>query len=152
MAAFKRYRTASGRSIAATLEKYGERAERALERQLYAEAQGIIAQSQPLVPVDTSALRSSSYVQDPMREGSLVTVNFGYGGPAAQINPKTKESTDAYALFVHENLEAFHPVGTAKFLEMPFNQAKAGMGARIARNMKTDLGGGGSGISEAPEE
>jgi hypothetical protein len=27
--------------------------------------------------------------------------------------------TQAYALFVHENLEATHPVGQAKFLEQP---------------------------------
>lgn len=34
-----------------------------------------------------------------------------------------------YAIYVHENLEAFHPVGQAKFLEQP------------ARDMRRELGG-----------
>lgn len=30
--------------------------------------------------------------------------------------------TQAYAIYVHENLTAFHPVGKAKFLEDPFKE------------------------------
>lgn len=30
--------------------------------------------------------------------------------------------TQNYALYVHENLEAHHPVGQAKFLEQPFRE------------------------------
>ena len=138
-APFKSYTTASGRSISRILEDYGEAAAEELGRQLYLEAQGILAESEPLVPVDTGALRGSGYVEEPVREGYTISVYFGYGGPAAKINPKTGESTDSYALRVHENLEAFHPVGTAKFLEMPFDQATVGIGARIASNMRSQL-------------
>lgn len=32
--------------------------------------------------------------------------------------------TQSYALYVHENLNAYHPVGQAKFLETPLRQNK----------------------------
>lgn len=138
---FKAYRTASGRTVEQTLKQYGDKAAAALGKQLYREANGIMSASGPLVPVDTNALRSSGYVQPPEQEGSHISVSFGYGGPAAKINPKTGQSTDAYALFVHENLEAFHKVGSAKYLEMPFDQARTGMGKRIAEGLRADLAG-----------
>lgn len=138
---FKSYRTGSGKSISALLSQYGERAEKSLGAQLYREAQGIMASSQGLVPVDTGALRSSGYVKEPEREGDQVVVTLGYGGPAAKINPKSGESTDGYAIHVHENLDAVHKVGTAKFLELPFDQAKSGMAGRIANNIRADLHG-----------
>ncbi len=40
-------------------------------------------------------------------------------------NPDCKVSvgyTAAYAIFVHENLQAHHPVGQAKFLEQPLRE------------------------------
>ncbi len=138
---FKSYRTGSGKSISALLKDYGDRAGVSLGRQLYREGLGIMAASQGLVPVDTTALRSSGYVTEPEIAGGRVTVLIGYGGPAAKINSKTGESTDGYALIVHENLEAFHPVGTAKYLEQPFDQAKRGMSGRVAAGIKADLSG-----------
>ena len=44
--------------------------------------------------------------------------------------------TQRYALFVHENLQARHPVGQAKFLETPARQ-QAGTLAEIIRNAAT---------------
>lgn len=146
---FKSYRTGSGKTVTQILQAYGARAGAALGTQLYKEGLGILASSQGLVPVDTSALRSSGYVTEPERRGDTLEVLIGYGGPAAKINSKTGESTDGYALYVHENLEAHHPVGTAKYLEMPFDQAKSGMGARVAAGMRSDLGApGGSNSTE----
>lgn len=139
MAAIRTYSTASGKGIAALLTQFGESAVQSLGRQLYLEAQGIISQSQQLCPVDTGALRSSGYVEEPTREGDVMRVELGYGGPASKRNPKTGEATDDYAVFVHENLEAHHPVGMAKFLEIPFNAAQSGMPNRIARGMQSDL-------------
>lgn len=133
------FRTASGRSITASGAEFTAEAEKSFGKQLYREGQGILAASQGLVPVDTSALRSSGYVTPPAKEDGFLEVLIGYGGPAAKINPKTLELTDGYALYVHENLEAHHPVGTAKFLELPFNQATRGMGERIAAGMRADL-------------
>lgn len=148
---FKAYTTRSGQSISALMQKYGEESSAALAAQLYQEAQGIIAQSVPLVPVDTGALRASHYVDPPAWENgrTRLTVTFGYGGVAARINPKTGESTAGYAIFVHENLEAHHKTGIAKFLEIPFDAARPGMGARIATGMRQMLQGGGPGAQPA---
>lgn len=139
---FKAYSTGSGRSLTRTLMDYGAKAEKSLGKHLYREGLGILASSQGLVPVDTNALRSSGYVTEPVRDINMLSVFIGYGGPAAKINVKTGQSTDGYAILVHENLEAFHKVGTAKFLEMPFDQAKTGMASRLAAGIRSDMHGG----------
>lgn len=59
-------------------------------------------------PVDTGALRASGHVQADAASGAI---RLGFGGPAAP-----------YAEHVHENLDAFHRVGKAKFLEDPVRQ------------------------------
>lgn len=147
---FKSYSTGSGKTVTQILQQYGARASVSLGTQLYKEGLGIMASSQGLVPVDTAALKSSGYVSEPERKGDQIEVVIGYGGPAAKINSKTGESTDGYAIIVHENLEAFHKNGVAKFLEMPFDQAKRGMGGRVAQGMKADLSG--MGTATAAEE
>ncbi|MGL6095045.1 MAG: hypothetical protein ACRC7O_04495 [Fimbriiglobus sp.] len=40
--------------------------------------------------------------------------------------------TAAYGVFVHEDLEAFHPVGRAKFLEEPFRRLRPDLRRIIA--------------------
>lgn len=130
------YSTTSGRTVSDSLGRYGESQVSRLGKALYVEAQRILAESQPLVPVDTGALRASGFVTPPERNGDTVSVELGYGGPAAQVNAKTGESAAGYALYVHENLEAHHPVGQALYLATPFNAAQTGMSERIAGNMK----------------
>lgn len=147
----KTYRTASGRSISQILQDYGDKAMDALGKGLYREATGIVEASKGLVPVDTSSLRSSGYVEEPKREGDHIVVNFGYGGPAAKINPKTGESTDGYALLVHEDMEKHHPVGSAKYLELPFNEATKGMDKRLADTVRSQMKGGVSATPSAQE-
>jgi len=61
--------------------------------------------SQKLVPIDTGTLRNSAYTRA-TGKGFGVVVHVGY--------------TANYAIFVHENLEAHHIKGIAKFLEVPF--------------------------------
>lgn len=61
-------------------------------------------ESQKLVPVDTGALRNSAFTR---AEGSGFDTEISVG------------YTVNYAIYVHENLTAFHHVGQAKFLEEP---------------------------------
>ena len=56
------------------------------------------------------------------KEASGVSVLVGY--------------TQAYALFVHENLEAHHPVGQAKFLEQPAREHRPTMAAIVKDALK----------------
>lgn len=124
------FRTGTGKSISDLLEEHGKRAENALAAALFKEAHGIIAQAQQLVPVDTGTLRSSGYVENPVIGEGSIHVEMGFGGAA-----------QGYAIYVHENLEAFHARGMAKFLQLPFNQAQNGMAGRIADDMADNMAG-----------
>jgi hypothetical protein len=55
--------------------------------------------AQKRTPVDTGNLKASAYT----RKYNEEAIEIGF--------------TAAYAVYVHENLEAHHPVGQAKFLE-----------------------------------
>ena len=59
-----------------------------------------------ITPVDTGALRASAFTE--AESGSNPSVIVGY--------------TEEYAIFVHENLEAHHNNGQAKFLEQPLRE------------------------------
>jgi hypothetical protein len=132
-------RTASGKTMTATLSDHitGVAAP-GLMKATYAELEDVLKDSLPLVPVDTGALRGSGYVAEPWMEDDHVIDEVGYGGVATKINPKTLEPTTAYALAVHENLEAHHEVGQAKYLEVPFDEHTQNFGSKIAARMKTD--------------
>ena len=91
-----------------------------LARALYREAEGVIAEAKLETPVDTGALRASGYVAQPVVQAQSVSIQFGFGGPAAP-----------YAVFVHERLDLHHPIGKSKYLEDPFNRRKSAMFERI---------------------
>ena len=83
-------------------------------KKLRVKAEEIKGLSQTMCPVDSGVLKGSAYVQA-IDNGWEI----GYGGAA-----------DAYALEQHENLNYYHDVGQAKFLEMAFievtNKLKSG--------------------------
>jgi len=105
------------------LRRVGRNAPTALARALTEEAEEIIGESKLEVPVKTGALRASGVVLPTVIAfGGAVTVEAGYGGPAAP-----------YALAVHENLGISHsPPTKAKYLEDPFNRAMADFERRVA--------------------
>lgn len=47
--------------------------------------------------------------------------------------------SQAYALWVHENLEAVHKVGQAKFLEEPFRRMRDELGGLIRADLRRGL-------------
>lgn len=63
--------------------------------------------AQDLTPVDTGALRSSAFTESD-RQGKNPSVIVGF--------------EEEYSIFVHENLEAHHNIGQAKFLEQPLKE------------------------------
>ncbi len=95
-----------------------------IEAALHREAQKIATKSRRRTPVDTGALRASHHVEAPRRSGRDVSVRIGVGGPAV-----------SYAHRVHEDLEARHTVGEAKFLENSVTEAIPGMAARIGKGL-----------------
>ena len=94
------------------------------------EAEAIMADSKEhYCPVDTGVLRTSGIVLPAVIAATGVEVEMGYGGNAS-----------SYALEVHENLSANHPVGMAKYLEIPFLAAGSnGITGRIAANVKARI-------------
>lgn len=66
-------------------------------------------ESQKLVPIDTGALKASANTRIE-GEGLDSSVVVSYG--------------TEYAIYVHENLEAHHPVGQAKYLSTPLTEKR----------------------------
>lgn len=97
---------------------------------LRAEAEVEMTEAKRLTPVLTGALRGSGHVTGPDWRGRTITVTMGFGGPAAP-----------YAVYVHQDEEAFHRNGQAKFLEEPLLQAAPHLPRRVAARMSmTRLG------------
>jgi hypothetical protein len=65
-------------------------------------------EAKALAPVDTGALKNSGYTR---KAPGPLAVEVGFSA--------------AYAIFVHENLEARHHVGQAKFLQTPLDTKRA---------------------------
>jgi len=98
-------------------------------RALREEAEIEMTEAKQRTPVDTGALRGSGRVEGPETNADEVSVTLGFGGPAAP-----------YALHVHENLEAFHKVGQAKYLESVLIESQPYMADRVAKRLKALLG------------
>lgn len=77
-----------------------------------------------VTPVDTGALRSTIHVEGPEKNSRTVSVQVVAGGIEAP-----------YAVVVHEDLDAFHPVGQAKYIEGPLNESAPFMANRIASRL-----------------
>jgi len=107
--------------LARALQRLAQRAPAQAGRLLVRQAEGIMGTAKALCPVDTGALRASGHVQAPVVDGSRISVTLGFGGPAAP-----------YAVYVHENLTAHHPVGQAKFLERAVLDALPALRSEIA--------------------
>ncbi len=98
----------------------------AFGRALYEEALIETKESIRRTPRDTGALRGSHETGRPEHKGRDISVTIRVGGPAA-----------GYAVHVHENLEADHPVGRAKFLESTINESAPHMPSRVSVRMRT---------------
>ena len=83
----------------------------AAEDALVIEANEDMTEAKGQTPVDTGTLRGSGTVFPVQRRGSKVSVELGFGGAAG--------GADGYAVPVHERMGVHHPVGNAKFLELP---------------------------------
>jgi len=102
--------------------------QRATQASVYKGALFLQRQVLPRIPIDTGTLRNSAFL-DSNWDPTAPMVRVGYGAD--------------YAIYVHENLKARHPVGEAKFLERALVD-NAGEIRRIIRSGVADaLGGAG---------
>ena len=110
----------------------------ALAAALYQVGEGVMTDAKLLTPVDTGNLRASGHVSPPAVQGSKVSVTLGFGGPAGSGNHGGQSNAESvgYAVYVHENMEAHHPVGQAKFLESALKARTSGMAGRIGLSLQ----------------
>ena len=105
----------------------------------------ILANSLEQVPRDTTTLAMSAYYEVRRRsdvKGYVYEGIVGYGGNGDPINPKTGMPASSYMLAVHEDLDAQHPVGKAKFLEDPVREyAQEHFSRTVFKYMKESLAG-----------
>lgn len=115
-------------ALQAALERLARDVPQAVADALRAEAELEMTEAKERTPVDLGNLQGSGHVSEPVIAGNVISVELAFGGPAAP-----------YAVHVHENLEADHPVGRAKFLESTVMEAAPHMaervGARVARTL-----------------
>ncbi len=91
---------------------------------LRAEAEIEMTEAKNRTPVDTGALRASGHVIGPKVDRDGIYVEMDFGGPAAP-----------YAIKVHEDMEAFHRVGQAKFLESVVLESAPFLARRVAKRV-----------------
>lgn len=115
------------------LAQSGPEGARVAAKALRNEAQEAMAHSQDEVPVDTGALKASGRVRPDTgvyNGPDGVFVELTYGGTGTE-----------YAIYVHENLEAHHPHGKAKYLEDPMTRQVNGISGRIADKVEAQTKG-----------
>ena len=91
----------------------------------------IIRVTIPKTPLKTGELRARSFNEGPLQDGNKHTQVVGFekfGGEWDKDN--------AYAVPVHENLEAHHNVGEAKFLEHGVQETESYLLKYLAKEMK----------------
>lgn len=98
-------------------------------RALYFETEIDAKEVKRRTPVDEGELRGSVHVSGPyivyLRGRRVIYTRISAGGPAAP-----------YAIYVHEDLDAFHKVGQAKFMESVILESRPYMAARVARRIE----------------
>jgi len=75
-------------------------------------------------PVDKGDLIAAYETSDPVYRGDDITVAIS--------------NTDPKAVFVHEDLEAFHSRGQAKFMESVMNESESHMAGRVAKRVNIE--------------
>lgn len=112
---------------------------RATRRLVDLAGQEILADSNRMVPKDTTALMKSGYYE--VSGGSNDwAVTIGYADSVHdEKNPKSGKMTSEYVVVVHEDLLVDHPLGEAKFLEKAFMNWVQRY-PRIAKQVFAELG------------
>jgi hypothetical protein len=113
--------------LLANLERLARGAGKAVAGPTKQEAEDILKDSQEnFVPYKDGDLKKSGYVGEPEERGGVVSVAIGY--------------TAKHAVVQHENLDFKHPGGkSAKYLEIPFNNAERGMAERLAPDVSEGI-------------
>jgi hypothetical protein len=99
---------------------------------LFIEASIEMTEAKRRTPVDMTPnaphrgqLRATGFVHPVERTGRTLSTTLSFGGGVA----------DDYAVHVHENPDAFHPVGQYKYLESVLDESRPNMLMRLGRRL-----------------
>lgn len=109
------------RKLARIAEKFPDEVIRAL----YIETEVEVKEVKRRTPVDKGPLRASVHQVGPTRVWRKISTLIVAGGPSAP-----------YAIFVHEDPDAIHPVGQWKFIESVIFESKSSMASRVAKRIE----------------
>lgn len=110
------------------LRRFAQKFPEQVTRVLYLETEIEVKEVKRRTPVDDGHLRGSVHQEGPTRQGNKIGTTIVAGGVAAP-----------YAIYVHEDLEAFHPVGQAKFIESVIMESRPFMAERLARRLRNEI-------------
>jgi len=91
----------------------------------------IIRVTIPKTPIATGELRARSFNEGPLQDDDKHVQVVGFEKHAGNW-----DKDNAYAVQVHENLEAHHDVGEAKFLEHGVQETESYLLKYLAKEMK----------------
>jgi hypothetical protein len=113
------------RELRASLESAISEAPKELRKSLKVVGAALLELTQPHVPVKKGKLKASGrFTTLVSASRSDIGIRLVYGGPTAP-----------YAVQVHENLQAHHRNGEAKFVERPLMAKKPEIAGDIAREL-----------------
>jgi hypothetical protein len=102
------------------LKQYPDRVGQALYTEMGIELKEVVRRT----PMQSGDLRKSEKLIGPSKDVNSIVVLIVAGGPDAP-----------YAIVVHEDLDAFHKVGQAKYLESVLLESRSFIGARVAKRL-----------------
>jgi hypothetical protein len=117
-------------SLAVGMARFPREVKKALREEMEVEKKEVVART----PIDTGALRASIKVLEPTKDIKSYSVTIIAGGD--NVNPKSGKTTKEYAIDVHENPDAYHPVGQWKYLESVIRESAPYMVRRVANRIE----------------
>lgn len=124
------------RKVMTNLRRLPNKIEKEIINALNIEQLQIMHKSKREVPVDTGALRRSAYTEKPKKIGKSIIGVIGYSGKYAKINPKTGQSTEKYAIAVHETNKNYRNGRKWKYLSDPLEVRKPNLLRNMAKIMR----------------
>lgn len=121
------------------LEVLMHHVDRGTRKATTAAAEEILEESLKQVPSATNTLASSAYYEILGKYRNFEAV-IGYGGNGDPVNPVTGRRASEYMLPVHEDLDAVHLTGKAKFLEDPIREYQHRLAPNAARFIRREAG------------
>jgi hypothetical protein len=112
------------KEMRANLRKAAQRAPKVVGRAMRYETEIEATESKRRTPVDTSALRNTIRAIGPEFEGNRISTAIVAGDVSV-----------TYAWIVHEDLEANHKVGQAKYIESTINESAPYMARRVSNRI-----------------